>query len=155
MNTVSYTHLRVPGAHVAREGEAHSGTRGDAVHGGDGRLGDARDAHRLAPDPAELVDPDGVTGLGPLGRPLAGQVGARAEAPPGPRDHQHPDVVVLVDLLAQGEQLLGQFHAERVELVRSVECRDGHVAVALEAEVRLGHDRSPRRFSSGARSPWP
>ena len=140
-------------AQVAAKGHAHARAGAHAVHGGDGGLVEVVDGHRLAADPAPLVEPF-VLGDGALfasGR-RAGDVGAGAEAAAGARDDDGPDAVIGAGFGEDREEVLLEAAAEGVEPLGAVEGDHGDVVLPVVEKVFVGHAGSfARWFAAGRR----
>ena len=69
----------------------------------------------------------------------ARQVCARAEASARPRDHEHPDIVVVLRLVQRVVQLSLQLAAQRIQLLGPIQRDHSHVLLAIEIQHFVGH----------------
>ena len=125
---------RLLGGHdqVGGKGEAHAGTRGDAVHRGHHRL---RKVAQRADQRVVLARQDAAEVA--LAAPTA-QVGASAEGTPGSGEHHAAHRIVAGDALQAGQQLPAERGIERVERIGAVEGQRGDAIGHVDGEVLEG-----------------
>jgi hypothetical protein len=143
-------------AQVGGEHEVEARPDRSAPHRGDRRRLEHADARERAVDGAETgVDPG-------VGRVAAGGVERRAvaaraeEAALAAHDHR-AHVMVGVELVAGGHQLVGHVDGDRVAPAGGVQREDRHAAVAALDRDLVGHDEAGRYRAPMATGPgdWP
>ena len=109
---------------------------------------------RLIAHPVELVQQFGLALWARLRQRAAvgtsrgrADVGARAETAARAGHDHRPDVVVVPDLVEDGEGVLMEPPAEGIQLLRSVESDEADVVLLVEEQVLVGHGESSGRHA--------
>src|SRR5205823_305087 len=136
-NTVTSRAESLP-TRTSQEGKGESGASGHAVYRGDHRLIDVVERVRLARNPRSLVEQAVEVGAFERGARSAGDVSARTETLSGPGPEGDPGIIVVLDPLADVENVRRIGLIDRVHPLRLVERDRGDVGLRVDIEQRVG-----------------